>query len=661
MKISTVLDHIDSGHMALPRFQRGYVWNREQVRRLFHSLYRRYPVGGLLVWVTDSQDAERRGEGAVAPGQVKLLMDGQQRMTSLYGVMRGRAPDFFDGDEWSFTGLWFHLEEEVFEFYQKMKMQDDPLWVDVTALMRAGHAGLHPIYSRVMASPDHAQRVGELVVGRVSRLLGIADVDLYVDEITREVTGDDDAIDVVVDIFNRVNSGGTKLSKGDLALAKISADWPQAREMMNAKLERWRQVGYNFKLDWLLRSVNTLLTGEAKFIHLHDRSGREVQDGLERAVRCLDTCLDLIAARLGLDHDRVLFGRFALPVMVRHLDGRSEGLSAAEQGKLLYWYSQAAMWGRFSGSTETAIDRDLEVLERSRGSLDALLDELRLWRGELGIAPGHFEGWSVGARFYPVLYMLTRMGEARDWGTGLPIRKGLLARGSRLELHHIFPKSRLYECGHAMPQVNALANFCFQTQKTNLWITNRFPEDYFAEVEERHPGALGSQWVPQDRDLWRMENYIDFLEARRQLLAAEANRRFDKLLQGMADPTVPPMTYSAGTEPVPSTVGSIATEVERAEIEAINSWVEERHLRRGQTSFDLSDESTGVQWAVLDLAWPDGLQPGLTQPVAVLIDEPPEVLSIANAAGYRCFTAPAEFRSYVASEVLGESLVASSG
>ena len=60
MEISTILDHIDSGHMALPEFQRGYVWNRDQVRGLFDSLYRRHPVGGLLVWATESKSADRR-------------------------------------------------------------------------------------------------------------------------------------------------------------------------------------------------------------------------------------------------------------------------------------------------------------------------------------------------------------------------------------------------------------------------------------------------------------------------------------------------------------------------------------------------------------------------------------------------------------------------
>jgi uncharacterized protein with ParB-like and HNH nuclease domain len=68
MKIATILDHIDSGHMALPEFQRGYVWNREQVRGLFESLYKRHPVGGLLVWVTESNSAQYRGDGSLFNG-----------------------------------------------------------------------------------------------------------------------------------------------------------------------------------------------------------------------------------------------------------------------------------------------------------------------------------------------------------------------------------------------------------------------------------------------------------------------------------------------------------------------------------------------------------------------------------------------------------------
>ncbi|MDE0623982.1 MAG: DUF262 domain-containing protein [Bryobacterales bacterium] len=160
MKISTILAQIDDGFMALPEFQRGYVWNREQVRGLFHSLYRRHPVGGLLVWATQSEGAAHRGEGSLAAGIVKLLLDGQQRMTSLYGVIRGRPPEFFDGSNRNFTGLQFHLEDESFEFYQPVKMKDDPLWIDVTGLMKKGPDGLGTLVAEFSASPEHAQNVG---------------------------------------------------------------------------------------------------------------------------------------------------------------------------------------------------------------------------------------------------------------------------------------------------------------------------------------------------------------------------------------------------------------------------------------------------------------------------------------------------------------------
>ena len=81
MKIADILTYIASGSVALSEFQRGYVWNGEQVRGLFDSLYKRHPIGGLLVWATETQTTEARGDGFLAPGIVKFLLDGQQRIT----------------------------------------------------------------------------------------------------------------------------------------------------------------------------------------------------------------------------------------------------------------------------------------------------------------------------------------------------------------------------------------------------------------------------------------------------------------------------------------------------------------------------------------------------------------------------------------------------
>jgi hypothetical protein len=651
MKISTVLDHIDSGHMALPEFQRGYVWNRDQVRALFDSLYRRHPVGGLLVWATESQTADHRGDGPLVAGVVKLLLDGQQRMTSLYGVVRGKSPEFFDGNAQAFTGLRFHLETETFAFYQPLKMQDDPLWIDVTELMKTGTAGLGASVKRLSAEPALAENVGEYVA-RLSHLLGVVETDLHVEE----VSGADKTLDVVVDIFNRVNSGGTKLSKGDLALAKICSDWPQARDAMKAKLRKWDESDYSFSLDWLLRSVNTVLTGEAKFQYLHDRSAEDIQDGLQRAIKHIDTSINLIAGRFGLDHDQVFFGRFGVPVMVRYLDQRTGPMDEKERDKLLFWFVQAAMWGRFSGSTESFIDQDLAALEGPDGGLDKLLEQLRLWHGGLRVEPGHFTGWSLGARFYPVLYLLTRMGESRDWGTGLPLKANLLGKMSRLEVHHVFPKAQLYKRNFKRPEVNALGNFCFLTKHTNLKILARLPEEYFPEIEEAHPGALASQWIPMDPLLWKVENYLEFLEARKALLTAEVNDRMGALLHGDTEWLEGKIRRTpSGTSKVP---GGITNEQEEEQLEALNKWIEGQDLPRGALSYHFADAETGEQKAVFDLAWPNGLQAELSQPVVVMLNESVETIAIASQAGFRCFTAVAEFQQYVQTEILVEEIQA---
>jgi hypothetical protein len=651
VKISTILDHIDSGHMALPEFQRGYVWNREQVRGLFDSLYRRHPVGGLLVWATESATADHRGDGKLASGVVKLLLDGQQRMTSLYGVIRGRPPKFFDGNKRAFTGLQFNLDTETFEFYQPVKMKDDPLWIDVTELMKAGNAGLGGYMTELNKHPELAARIGDFV-GRLSQLLAIPEISLHAEE----VTGPDKSIDVVVDIFNRVNSGGTKLSKGDLALAKICAEWPEARDDMKTRLKTWTDAGYDFNIDWLLRSVNTVLTGEAKFQHLHHKSASEVSDALKRTTKHVDTVLNLIAGRLGLDHDRVFFARFAVPVMVRFIDQHQGPLSEIERDKLLFWFAHAGMWGRFSGSTESYIDQDLSMLEGPDGGLDKLLDQLRLWHGALRVEPGHFTGWSLGARFYPVLYLLTRMGEARDWGTGLPLIASLLGKMNKLEVHHIFPKSRLYKSGrnYKRPEVNALANFCFLTKDTNLAISNRLPEKYFPEIENHHPGALASQWIPMDEKLWKMENYLDFLEARKALLAAEANRRLSGLLHG--ETRWIEGSAAAITSAPQEILGGITSEEEEQQLEEINDWIVSCGLPRGTLSYDFADHDTGEQRAVFDLAWPEGLQQELSEPVAVLFNETKETIGLASGAGFRCFTTAEEFKQYVEHEILAVEL-----
>ena len=482
---------------------------------------------------------------------------------------------------------------------------------------------------------------------RMNRLLGIREIDLHIEEIS----GKDKTIDVVVDIFNRVNSGGTKLSKGDLALAKICADWPEARTEMRIALGRWKKQGFDFNLDWLLRNINTVLNGEAKFLHLHDAEPSKVQDGLKRSTKAIEAALNMIGGRLGLDHDRVLFGRFAIPVIANYLDRRGGALPAKDRDRLLFWFAQCGMWGRYSQSTESTIDQDLGAIEELDGGLDRLIDQLALSQGGLKVQPGHFSGWSLGARFYPVLYMLTRVSEAKDWGLGLPLKQNMLGQMSRLEVHHIFPKSRLYKASqrYKRPEVNAVANFCFLTKDTNLDISNKLPEVYFPQVEAAHPGALASQWIPDDPQLWRVDRYRDFLVARQELLAKATNTFLAELLHG--DTAILDQAHATPIAGISETVILEPDGDEWAQAN-LNSWVKKQGFAVGIEFFELSDPDTSEPVAVLDLAWPDGLQEGLGQKVAYIADADPAVTAAANRLGYRCFASQAELKRFVDREVL---------
>lgn len=648
MHVETILSQIDLGSMALPEFQRGYVWNRDQVRGLMDSLYRRHPVGGLLVWETRTEQASARGDGPLSTGTVELLLDGQQRITSLYGIIRGEPPRFFEGNKQAFTDLYFNLDDESFEFYGPVKMRDNPAWINVTQLMKEG-AG--PTIRRLSRLSNVDDDLADLYFERVNRIDNIKKIDLHIEK----VVGDDKTVDVVVEIFNKVNSGGTKLSKGDLALAKICAEWPEARQEMRARLKTWEDAGFYFRLEWLLRCVNAIVTGEAMFTALANVGPADVRRGLDQAEGAVDAILNLVSSRLGIDHDRVLGSRYSFPLLAHYIVRRGGRLSDhRERDKLLYWYVHTFLWGRYAGSTETVLNQDLGLIENLDGGLDRLIDQLRQNRGDLTIHPNDFLGWSRGARFYPLLYMLTRVYHARDWETGIELSNSLLGRLSTLQMHHIFPKALLYKHGYSMSEVNSLANFTFLTQDTNLVVSDKDPQHYLERYASEQPGAVESHWIPMDQRLWRVENYREFLAARRELLAEAANNFLDRLLSGSAR-DVASLTPVLERDLV-SVAANAPLEDEEQIILDCAEWVTEQGLPMGEMLYELTSPDTGEPLAVFDLAWPDGLQEGLSQPVALLLNEAEAMERLANAAGFRYFTSVDAFYDYVRREILAEHL-----
>ncbi|ORV39312.1 hypothetical protein AWC02_00915 [Mycolicibacter engbaekii] len=619
-RLSTLLDEIDSGVVLLPEFQRGYVWNRDQVRGLMRSLYRAYPVGGLLMWETTSDDVTVRGASS-GSGTRQLLLDGQQRVTSMYGVIRGTPPPFFEGDPSAFTGLHFNVETQSFEFYAPTKMAGDPTWVNVTELFRTGP------FEYLSAFPDVEREVLNTYLERLNRIKEIENRNFN----SEKITGAGKTVDEVVDIFNKVNSGGTKLSKGDLALAKLCAEWPDARKELRDNLDRWKKAGFRFSLDWLLRNATAVATGRALFSSLSDLSAPDFEAALGKSVNHIGTFLDAASGRLGLDHDRVLMGRYATPVITRLLQLNGGGFTdGAHRDKVLYWYVHSALWGRFSGSTETYLQQDYEAVER--GGVDALISTLeRVRGGRLAIGPDDFAGSTRGSRFYPLLYLLTRVDGARDFGSGLELRAELLGKLTSLQVHHIFPKALLRNHGFDRNEINALANFCFLTQDTNIKIGMRDPAEYLPEVQARHPGVLESQWIPTDPELWRVERYSDFLAARRELLAASAQ----SFLETLRNPEGPHDNVALDRLQV---ADEDIDDPRGEQVRELVAELKRRGYAEPEVDAEIPDPDTGAVLAVAEAFWPKGLQEELGDPVVLELDPDDADLPRLEELKIRVFT-----------------------
>lgn len=635
MNISTILDQIESKAIALPEFQRGYVWTREQIRQLMDSVYRGHPIGALLVWAVQNRQ----------PGvHVELLLDGQQRITTLYSVIKGMPPHYFKGNKEHFEKLRFHLRDEVFEFYQPIKMGKDQLWIDITRLFEVG---VGTIFKPFMSDSDFSEDEKEVFLDRLNKLDQIKNINLHIEK----VTGEDKSTDVVVEIFNKVNSGGTKLSKGDLALAKICATWPEARDELEKHLEYWSRARFNFRIELLLRCVTTVLTGKAPFGELDDVAS-QFEEGLKKAVKHINETLNLIGDRLGLDHNQVLGGRYALPLIAKFFEENGgKRLNPIVRDKLLYWYIHSFLWGRYSGSTETVLSQDLELLQQSNGEVQPLIDKLSQSRGTLKVSPDDFDSWGRGSRFYPLLYMLTRIYGAQDFYTGNELKRNLLGSGSRLELHHIFPKSTLYKNNFPKNEVNALANFTFLTQDTNKKISNSDPANYLATIDE---DVLKSHWIPLDRSLWDIGNYRDFLTERRKLLAEATNQFLDALLSGNMpeDQQRTESVIQQNVQSVSQDSGDI--DEEYGELLKVNDWIVEKGLAEGEIQFEETEPQNNKVY-IFDIAWPEGLQEGLSKPIALLLNQPDETEIFASRSGYRCFVDIGKFRSFVEEEILGNA------
>lgn len=556
--VEELVGMIERGELRLPEMQRRYVWRAPRVRDLLDSLYRGYPSGAILLWETD--EAVPLQEFAVAQQgnpyhSTRLLLDGQQRLTSLSAVIRGEAvtvrgrqrpiellfnlehPDELavvtevdeDGDDEDDDEAQDRVDDEADSTDDELQRRFDRMtfvastkkleqrqnWVKVTEVFASDTD--RPFLKRAGVTDLDDPRA-EKYSQRLAKLRAIRKYVYRMDILERTLTYDE-----VTEIFVRVNSLGAKLRSSDLALAQITAKWRGALKTFQAFQQDCAKIGFDLDLGLHLKNLIAFATGQSRFLTVGGLGVDLLQSAWKQCVPGMEFALNFAKSNVGIDSPGLLSSPFILVTLGYYGHQRRYQIEPEEEQRLRQWILGANAKGRYSrGSSETILDQDLNVL-RNGGGASELIDRLRLQVGRLDIAPEELEGRNQRSALFKAMFMAFRSEGARDWHSNLAIALGHRGAQHRLQFHHIFPKAVL-KSRFTSREADDIANLAFIGGKTNRQISDKAPSEYFPKLLEKNgEAAFASQCIPTRPDLLCVDSYKEFLVERRRLIAARLN------------------------------------------------------------------------------------------------------------------------------------------
>lgn len=556
--VEELVGMIERGELRLPEMQRRYVWRSTRVRDLLDSLYRGYPSGAILLWETDEKVPLQ--EFAVAqqgnPYQnTRLLLDGQQRLTSLSAVIRGEpvtvrgrkkpiellfnlehpdevaivtevheeGGDEEDDDEDVVDDEADSSEDELQKRFDRMtfvvatkKLEQLPHWVKVTEVFKSDSD--RPFLKRAGITDLDDPR-SERYSQRLARLRAVRKYHYRMDILERSLSYDE-----VTEIFVRVNSLGAKLRSSDLALAQITAKWRGALKTFQAFQETCAKTGFELDLGLYLKNLVAFATGQSRFLTVSGLPVETLKVGWKESVAGMEFALNFLKSNAGIDSPALLSSPFLIVTLAYFGHKRDYQIPADEAQQLRHWVLLANAKGRYSrGSSETLLDQDLATL-RQGGGAGELLDRLRLQVGRLDIAPEELEGRNQRSALFKTMFLAFRAAGARDWRSNLAIALKHQGAQHKLQFHHVFPKALLKRNGFSAREADDIANLAFIGGKTNQQISDKAPADYFKPLIEKSGLApFDAQCIAMDGALLGVERFKDFIAARRKAVSARLN------------------------------------------------------------------------------------------------------------------------------------------
>ena len=537
LSISAILGLIESGSIAIPEIQRPFVWKKKQVRDLLDSLYKGYPTGYLIVWQNPNVKLK---DGTMSAGK-KILIDGQQRVTALMTSIAGipvinadykkeRIKIAFN----PFEALSEDKDAEIFAVQDSSHLKSKKWIPDVAEVFKNDFDVIEFVTDYCQDNPEMTtKQLGKIIADLRSignRMIGVIDLSQDLD------------IDVVTDIFIRINSKGTTLGQGDFVMSKIAADESFGGNMLRKAIDYFAHLcvepsfyayikendaefaatEYMQKLSWLKDDKENVYDPDCDdilrvaFMHMYPRakladlvsllSGRDFEtrefrieiteetyqkltQGVLNVINQNNFSQFMLAIRgAGFISNKLVNSKMALDfayALYLMLVQRKE-VSVSEVKRIVQrWYVLSVLTGRYSGSAETAFYKDIRqineigVVKTLEGIEAAVLSD-NFW--DVAVVQDLSYTSTINPTYLVYLAAQVANNDMSLLSNNISVRYLIEIMG---DVHHIFPKEYLKSNGYEQNMYNQEGNYAYLDPQVNKSIGKKAPFEYLSEALEQ--------------------------------------------------------------------------------------------------------------------------------------------------------------------------------
>ncbi len=534
LPVSVLISQILSKQIAIPEIQRPFVWKAKQVRDLMDSLYKGYPTGYIIIWQNPNIKLK---DGSLSVGK-KIIIDGQQRITALMTAIAGLPIVNSDYKKCRikiafnpFAALSDDKDAEIFAVQDSSHLKSKKWIPDIAGIFQTGFNMFGFVREYCTNNPDMRDSdLGEIL----SKLLNIGNRQIGIIELSDQLE-----IDLVTDIFIRINSKGTSLSQGDFVMSKIAADEkfggnqlrkaidyfshltvePSFYSMIKEGDEDFVQSDYFPKMAWLKTDLETVFDPDCDdvlrvaFMHKFQRakladlvgllSGRDFKtreynetiiestykdliDGVKNVINENNFKQFMIAIKgAGFVSNKLVTSNMALDFAytLYLILKKNESIAVGEVKRLVQkWYVLSVLTGRYSSSPETAFAKDLRAIaefgvEKVLSDIESATLSDNFW--DIKIVQDLEYTSTNNPTFLVFLAAQITRNDISLLSNNVSVRELVLLGG---DIHHIFPKDYLKKLGHEKSSYNQDANYVYLDKPVNQSIGNKAPNVYFEEA-----------------------------------------------------------------------------------------------------------------------------------------------------------------------------------